>query len=132
MASLPGDNKSQVVTSAKEFSNNSMMELTDSEVQAALTAILRIQRKYEHKFATEANLNAMADEITTVMYEQGILVSFDPTPLFEGDAPHLEILGKVPGGDMDRYGFDHEKEAWEVKRANDEGESFHGESKIDA
>lgn len=131
MASLPGDNKSTVVTSAKEFSDSSMMELTDSETSKALSTILGIQEKYQYRLASKENLDSMADEITTKMFEQGILVSFDPTPLFEGDAPHLEILGKV-GGDFASHGFDHEKEAWEVKRARDEGEDFHGESKIDA
>lgn len=129
MASLPGDNKSTVVTSTKEFSDNSMMELTDSEVQAALSEILRIQEKYQYRLANEANLQSLASEITEKMFDMNILVSFDPTPLFEGDAPHLEILGKV-GGEFDKHGFDHEREQWEVKRANDKGEDFLGSDKL--
>lgn len=126
MPALPGDSKSTVVTSLKEFSDVSMMELTDSEVQNALQEILKIQAKYATRYATKANLDSLSDEITTKMYALGILVSFDPTPLFEGDAPHLEILGKV-GTEHEQHGFDHEREQWEVQRANDRGQDVYKE-----
>lgn len=126
MPALPGDTKSTVVSSVKEFSDVSMMELTDSEVQAALKTILAIQEKYQYRYATKANLDAMSDEITTKMYEQGILVSFDPTPLLKGDAPHLEILGKVDKG-FQEHGFDHEREQWEVQRANERSQDVYKE-----
>jgi hypothetical protein len=129
MPALPGDSKSTVVSSVKELSDVSMMELTDSEVVAVTQEILKIQEKYRYKYATKANLDSMADEITTKMYNMGVLVTFDPTPLLEGDAPHLEILGKI-GGEFQEHGFDHEREQWEVQRANDQGQDVYGKDKL--
>jgi hypothetical protein len=126
MVTLPGDTKSTVVGSLKELSDASMMELTDSEAQAVLTEVLKIQEKYQYRYATKANLDSMADEITTKMYEMGVLVTFDPTPLLEGDAPHLEILGKITG-EFQQHGFDHEREQWEVQRANERGQDVYKE-----
>jgi hypothetical protein len=126
MATLPGDTQSTVVGSLKEFSDASMMELTDSEVQDVLQEILVIQEKYQFRYATKANLDSMSDEITTKMFEKGVLVTFDPTPLLEGDAPHLEILGKITGEFKD-HGFDHEREQWEVQRANERGQNVYKE-----
>jgi hypothetical protein len=127
MASLPGDTKSTKVRSAKELSDLTMMELTDSEVTQVFQEIVKIQQKYATRQATPANLDSLRDEILTRMLELGIHANFDPVPMVDGEPPAVEIIGKIPGGAFDKYGFDHEKEQWEVQKAETRNEKFYGE-----
>lgn len=127
MAGLPGDNHSTVVTNPTELSRGTTMELTDSEVQDVFKLIVEVQERYKFKFATAENLAALRDEVLYRLMEHNILATFDPTPILNGEAPQVEIVGKISSDPIHKHGFDHEKEQWEVQRANERSQEVYDE-----
>lgn len=103
------------------------MELTDSEVQEVFAEIVRIQERYKFRTASRANLDSLQDEVLTKLHGMNVLASFDPTPLLNGEPPIVEIVGKIRADDIHKYGFDHEREYWEVQRANERGQDVYHE-----
>ena len=115
------------VHSKKQFVHNSD-ELADSEAVKAVRLIGEVQIKYAKKVATKENLHALRDEALYRLATQlGIKAELDPTPCFYGEPPILEIQGKMAGDDIHKYGFDHEKKGWEVRKAHERGEDYLGE-----
>jgi len=116
-----------MVHSKKEFVHNND-ELADSEAVKAVRVIGEVQIKYQNKLANKSNLEALRDEaLYRLATELGIKAELDPTPCFYGEPPILELKGKMEGDDIHKYGFDHEKKGWEVKKAHDRGEDYLGE-----
>lgn len=111
------------IHSRKELVHNSA-DLQDSEAQEAIQIIVGIQNKYARRANTVKNLEALRDEVLTRFMEVGILATFDPTPCFYGEAPVLEILGKVGASTSE---FDHERKSFEVQKAAERGEQYLGE-----
>lgn len=129
-----------LMNTAKDFSGTLTLDLTDDQIQAAWRIIQRVKYKHTQKFRQKFNrpgftiddaMNAVEqfeDELKTTLAEQvGILASVDTVPLLEGQPPVIEYLGVIGGGDLEKYGMDHEKKTWEVKRAAERGEEFLGE-----
>ncbi len=55
------------------------------------------------------------------------LVRIDATPVFEGNPPLVEWLGKIEGTSLANYGQDHEKKQWEVQKATERNEDYLGQ-----
>lgn len=130
--SIPGPSKQLdvndgIVTTARDFSQGLTLELTDDEIQKAFAVIVSINNKYKTRPNNVDTLEELRDEVTTRMANIGVLVSVDPTPCFYGEAPIIDIIGKVDGDAIHTYGMDHEKKEWEVKRATERGEDFLGQ-----
>lgn len=122
---------SRVAKSAKDFSGMLTMDLTDDEIAQAFKITAEVNQRYRYLQATPENLAAMGDEIIyRLADEAGILAKYDPVPLAEGGYPEVEYIGKVNTDSIHKYGFDHEKKEWEVKRATERDESFLGEEKV--
>lgn len=133
--------KDGAMNDAKTFSGNLTLDLTDDQIQASWRIIQRIRHKHQEKFRTKFNdpssftmdavikaLDEFEDEIKTTLAEQvGVLCTVDTVPILEGHPPVIEWLGVLPGSDLEKYGQDHEKKEWEVKRATAKGEAFLGE-----
>lgn len=134
------DTDSGIVTTAKQFSGNLTLDLTDEEIAAAYRIITRIKAKWQEKFRRKFNdpnsfelddvLKLVAefeDEIKTTLAEQvNILATVNTVPILEGQPLEIDFIGKMPSS-SDVYGFDHEKKEWEVKRANANDEDFLGQ-----
>lgn len=103
------------------------MDLTDLEVGQIGKLIGKIQRKYGRMANNERNLDALRDEVLTSLAAIGFLANVDPTPCFYGEAPIVEIVGKVQGHEIHEHGFDHERKRWEVQEANKRGEAYRGQ-----
>jgi hypothetical protein len=39
----------------------------------------------------------------------------------------IDVLGHVPGHDVHKYGYDHERKQFEVRGATDRGEDYRGQ-----
>lgn len=102
-------------------------DLTDYEVGKVGEVVGALVQKYSHKANTAENLNALRDEVLTRLADMGILATLDPAPCFYGEPPTVEIIGKVAGHDDHKYGFDHERKAHEVRKANELGEDYRGQ-----
>lgn len=102
-------------------------DLTDDEIQNVFATMVDINNKYMYKPATPKNLEALEDEIKTRLMNQGILVGVDPTPVLHGEAPIVDIIGKVSTDNIHKYGFDHEKKEYEVNKANSRREAWLGQ-----
>jgi hypothetical protein len=102
-------------------------DLTDREATQAIKIIHAAQVKWSGRPNTEKNLDHMRDEILTQLASVNILASFDPTPCFYGEPPEIEIIGKVAGDPIHKYGFDHEQKEYEVKQAVKRNEDYRGQ-----
>lgn len=115
-----------IIKSEKQFVHFAD-ELTDSESVAAVRIIGLIQKRYAKKRATTENLEAMRDELLTRLMEINVLAEVDPAPILSGEPPIVEIIGKIAGDNIHKYGFDHERKAWEIQKAHSQGEDYLGE-----
>ncbi len=106
---------------------HSASDLTDREITGVFKVVESVRQKYMGKPNTAENLDALRDEALTRLMEIGILATLDPAPCFYGDPPVLEIVGKVSGDNIEKYGFDHEQKGYEVNKAIDRGEDWLGQ-----
>lgn len=123
---LPVDDKG-VVRTAKDFSGALTLEMNDDQIKQAYQIVIDIQERYKFRPATEPVLKELGDEVVHRLASVGVLASFDPVPLAEGKPPIVEFVGAVPGSQILKYGMDHEKKQWEVRKAEERGEDFHGQ-----
>lgn len=115
-----------IIKSEKQFAQFAM-DLTDLEIGQIAKIIKQIQAKYASRPNSPEVLDQLRDEVLTKLAEIEILATVDPTPCFHGEPPIVEILGKVPGSAIHKDGFDHERKAWEVRKANELGEDYRGQ-----
>jgi hypothetical protein len=116
-----------IVHSGKELALNAI-DLTDEEVAKSVSIVYELQQKYATRAFTEANLDALRDEVLTRLAEVGVLATFDPAPCLHGEPPVVEFLGKVSGDKtFHTEGLDHERKQWEVLKAKERGEDYYGQ-----
>lgn len=128
----------EIVTDAKSFSGALTVDLTDEDIKKAFELITRIKNKHtalwrmKYPFDSMDQINEfIADfehEIKTELAEKlNVLATVDTVPLLQGEPLEVEWIGKLPGDNLYKYGFDHEKKEFEVKRAVNRKENFYGE-----
>lgn len=114
----------ETVSSAEELAQIAT-DLTDKQVQDITRIVMQAQMRYGRKLSNAKNLEEMRDEILTRLAEINVLATVDPSPVFYGEPPIVDILGEV---NVTNDGlFDHERKAAEVKRANELGEAYRGQ-----
>lgn len=135
------DTNAGIMNDSKTFSGSLTLDLTDDQIKAAWIIIQRVKARhmeiFRRKFNDPSSFNLDAahkaidefeDEIKTKLAENvGILASVNTVPLLEGKPMEIEWLGVLPGHDLGKYGLDHEKKEYEVKKATARGEAFLGE-----
>jgi hypothetical protein len=134
---LPTD--SGVVMTRKAFSDGLTLDLTDSEISQALRITLPIKEKWSAIFVRKLNsgqftvdqamklVDQFEDElVTTLATKMDLIATVDASPVFEGQPLIVDFVGALDSHYTANYGFDHEKKAWEVQRANLRGEDFLG------
>jgi hypothetical protein len=135
---------SGIVTSTKDFSNGLTLDLPDSEITQALQIVLPIKKKWQQRFRYKFGhasfgieeamklVDQMEDEIVTTLAERlHLIATVDASPVFEGEPLIIEFVGALDSHASAKYGQDHEKKAWEVKRALQTGEDFLGQHSLD-
>ena len=129
------------INDAKSFSGAFTLDLTDDQIQTAWRIIQDVRKRYQQKFRNKFNdpinwreedlekyVDEFEDEVKTRLAESvGLLATVNVLPIFNGEPIAIEILGVLPGGDLEKYGMDHEKKEWEVKKATAQGEDFLGQ-----
>lgn len=110
----------------KDFAH-SASDLTDSEITRFFKVVEEVRVKYAGRKNTVQNLESLRDETLTRLMDIGILATMDPTPCFYGEPPVIEVIGKVAGDTVHKYGFDHEKKGWEVNKSNERNEEWLGQ-----
>lgn len=139
------DTPDTLVRNDREFSNAQTLELTDDEIQKCWRIIQPIRHKWKLRFQSkfrdiqgESNLSRaleeamkmvdeFEDEIKTRLYDVEVLATVNTLPVLEGQPLEIEFIGKMPGSNLDKYGMDHERKGWEVKRATARGEDYYGQ-----
>jgi hypothetical protein len=130
-----------VIHTQKQFSDSLTQELTDEEIKQALALLVPLKTKWSQRFISKLThdasfrlddalemLSEMSDEFTyRLATELNVLATVDTTPLLEGKGPQIEWIGVMPGHDLNKHGFDHEKKAWEARKAKERGEDFLGQ-----
>jgi hypothetical protein len=102
-------------------------DLTDHEVMQIGKIVGELVAKYGRKANTAENLDQLRDEALTRFAEAGIIATLDPAPCFYGEPPVVEIIGKIGGDPIEKYGFDHERKQYEVIKSKDRGEDYLGQ-----
>lgn len=133
-----------LVHSAKQFSDALTLDLTDEEITHALQVTIPIRRKWQDKFRSKLRHGDFTVEDAMKLVDQfeqelhyelatkcHLLVSVDVTGVFEGQPPVIEFMGALPSHPSAKYGLDHERKEFEVKRSKDRSEDFLGVTKID-
>lgn len=113
-------------TSGRRFAELAA-DLTDEEIQRAFTVINKVRLKYMGLANTPDNLEQLGDEMETRLADINILAKLDKTPCASGEAPVIEIIGKISGGSFSEIKVDHERKGWEIKKAHAQGEFRYGE-----
>jgi hypothetical protein len=135
------DTHDGIIHSAKEFSGAMTLDMTDEEIATAVRITTEVREKYRAKWISKfrdpstfsmddalRELDNMEDEIKTRLANAvGLLATVDTVPILEGRPPVIEFVGMMPGTNVAKYGQDHEKKEWEVKRATARGEDFLGQ-----
>ena len=127
-----------MVSTAKQFSGAMTLEMTDDEIKRALQLTVGIVRKHQEQWKRKFpfdSLDQVADLLEelekelaqTLMEEVDVLMRVDGTPVFVGQPPIIEYMGRLDTSGLAKYGQDHEKKEWEVKRADARGEDFLGQ-----
>lgn len=126
------------MSTAKQFSGAMTLEMTDDEIKKALQLTVGIVRKHQtqwkRKFPFDS-LDQVADLIEelekelaqTLMEEVDVLMRVDGTPVFAGQPPVIEYMGRLDTSSLAKYGQDHEKKTYEVQKAKDRGEDYLGQ-----
>lgn len=109
----------------KHFAH-SASDLTDREITEVFKVVNVIRVKYAGLPNTADNLEKLRDEALTRLMEIGIIATLDPAPVFYGEPPTLEVIGKLDNS-LFTDGFDHEQKGWEVNKANDRDEDWLGQ-----
>jgi hypothetical protein len=133
---LPVDR--DMVSTAKEFSGAMTLELTDDEIKKALEITVGTVKKHQEKWRRKYpfdSIEQIADlleelekELSHKMVEElDVLVKVDGTPIFFGQPPVIEWMGKIDTSSLAKYGQDHEKKTWEVQKADARGEDYLGQ-----
>lgn len=102
-------------------------DLTDAEIKMVVQVVNRIRERYSNKPFTTENLDGLRDETLTSLAAINVLASVDVAPCLNNEPPIIDILGKVEGDAMHKFGMDHERKRWEVLRANERGEDYLGQ-----
>jgi hypothetical protein len=137
-----------IIRSAKQFSDNLTLDLTDTEIKQALKIIITISKKWQARFRYKFNNVAayshlsesqvmeeaakLIDQFETELHHTlaeklQLIATVDMAPVFEGQPPVVELIGALDTHSSAKYGLDHERKEYEVKKANERGEAFLGE-----
>jgi hypothetical protein len=132
-----------IVHSVKEFSGAMTLEMTDDAIASSLRVMMPIREKWITYFRQKFNdpgtfslddaleaITKFEDELKYELADKcNVLATVDTVPLLEGQPMRIEWIGQMPGSDIYKYGMDHEKKEWEVKRATANDENYLGEKK---
>lgn len=129
-----------LVKSTAEFSGALTLDLTDEEIGKAFEVCTSVKRKYEARFASKfrdtnftldeamREVEKFEDEIKTRLAEEcSVLATVNVLPVLEGRHIEIDWIGVLPSHVVNKYGMDHEKKEWEVKRANARREDYYGQ-----
>ena len=137
---LPADH--DLIRTEKGFSGAMTLDLTDDQIKACMRIVHNVRNKYLGRWVNKFNdpqnftldealkeVDNYEDELKYELADKvGVLVTVNAVPLLEGQPLQIEWLGVLPGGSLERYGQDHERKGWEVKRATERGEDFLGQN----
>jgi len=121
------------VNSLKDFSGALTMDLSDAEIKRAFELVITTKNKWQEIFrakfpfdSIEAAMDLVGqfeDEVKTRLAEElSLLVTVDVMPVLEGREIEIVFMGAFPGHSVNKYGFDHERKEYEVKKATTLGE----------
>lgn len=129
------DPNAGIVRNPTEFAHIAY-NLQDTEALEAMA----ICRKYQKRWLYAAkwgwrSWDDLADFLETLgqdfQYEMAdklnLMTRWDPTPVLEGKPPLMEVMDKMPGDDIHKFGFDHERKGYQVKKAVVRGEDYLGQ-----
>ena len=136
-----------IVRSLKDFGDTLTLDLNDDEIKHAFEIMIKMIRKWQGIFRAKIDprsaisfrdiddamgfVDQFEDEIKTrMMEEMDLLVSVDVMPVFEGGYPTIVLEGALPSHASAKYGLDHEKKEYEVRKAKERGEVFLGSTTI--
>jgi hypothetical protein len=138
----------QPVRSLKEFSDTLTLDLTDQEIKQAFEIIYRSIQEWQGIFRAKLDPHSTTQvkdveealswvdrwegRLQEQLAEINIAASVDIIPVLEGTGhPTIVIEGATEDHYSAKYGMDHEKKGYEVKKAKERDEAFLGAKLLD-
>jgi hypothetical protein len=131
------------VFTPKQFSDGLTLDLTDDEIKRCFEIIVRVSRRWRAKFITKVQhpdfnvekamkmIDDFEDELVTTLAESmDLIATVDASPVFSGEPPIVDVVGALDSHYSAKFGMDHERKEYEVKRAKSQNEDFLGSSRL--
>jgi L-rhamnose isomerase len=131
------------VWSPKQFSDGLTLDLTDDEIKRMFEIVVTVSRKWRAVFITKVQhpgfnvekamklIDDFEDELITRLAESmDLIATVDASPVFSGEPPVVDIVGALDSHYSAKFGMDHERKEWEVKRAAQQGTAFLGSDRL--
>jgi len=98
-------------------------DMHDEDVKRIATMWRELMRRYSKKPNDHLHVGEMAKRAQDEAYKIGYVVRVHTTECLLGIGPAtIEVVGRVPGHEYNKHGFDHERQYHEVRRAVDRNE----------
>lgn len=109
-------------------------DLYDYEIEIVGQVWKRLMDQFARKANTKDNLQELARVAHEEFLKAGfvVVVAWENTLIVDPKTmkPYpitIEVIGRVPGADEDKIGFDHERKRHEVLRSKERGEAYYGQ-----
>lgn len=111
----------------REFLDQAAIDIYDHEKKKVIDTISGIQTKWALTRNTEDNMRDMCKEIQDKLYDVGFVahVFISREMIAESLGPEVTIIGRV---NVEQE-TDHDRLAWEIRRAKSIGAAYDGEKK---
>lgn len=114
------------------------LDLSDDEIGRAMAITKEVHSKHREIWIRKLpfdHIEQIADYLEEfekelshrMMTELEVLVKVDGTPCFAGQGPIIDWMGKLDTSSLAKYGQDHERKTYEVKKAKERGEDYLGQ-----
>jgi hypothetical protein len=115
--------------SNKELSTGLMRqdttELQEEDIRNIGKLAAEIVPKYKYQRRSPKVLQQFDTEVMHRFAEYGLIARVVPD--VDTGVYTIDVLGHVPGHDVHKYGYDHERKQFEVRGATDRGEDYRGQ-----
>jgi len=100
------------------------LNLQDDEIRKIRDLQLRLNNLFSQRPRTEKVIDEIEKEAVEGLYRLGFVAHVDAFPILQGEQITITLLERaIPVTE-----FDHERKQYDVLKAREKGEAFHGES----
>ena len=100
------------------------LQLQDSEIRKIRDLQIKLNNEFSRQPRTDKVIDEIEKEAVEGLYRLGFVAHVDAFPILQGEQMTITLLERA----TPNYVFDHERKQYDVLKAKEKGEDFHGES----